>query len=228
MRVLIAAFLGLLGISVGQQQPGQPILRPPDLYCMPPDQGVCNSLIVLPVADKRTMKREDYKLTDLWGGVRFDLDGDDIEEQTSWTAQDSHLAFLALDRNGNGKIDNGKELFGNYTTMGWQGGFAALNWENNGVPERRREMAAGWGNPVYDKLLLWEDANHNGLSEPEEICRFSDHYLAIDTVATIHPDPSGDPFGAYAAAVKEPGMRRMPYGRRDLYVPIYEVRFHGR
>ena len=97
----------------------QPPQMPSDLYCEHHDQGVCTSLILRPVADKRTMKREDYKLTGLIGGVRFDLDGDGIEEQTSWTAQDSHLAFLALDRNGNGKIDRAslRQLFESHETV---------------------------------------------------------------------------------------------------------------
>src|ERR1700752_4159682 len=49
-----------------------------------------------------------YQLTDSANGVRFDIDGDGVEEQISWTAANSGLGFLALDRNGNGRIDNGK------------------------------------------------------------------------------------------------------------------------
>jgi hypothetical protein len=121
---LFVAFLTLFWI--GPQQPlGTPFPKtPPAIHC--DSQWTCNSPIILPMADKRTMRREDYKLTDPLNGVRFDLDGDGIEEQTSWTAQYSHLAFLALDRNGNGKIDNGKELYGNHTFPGVGSGFAAL------------------------------------------------------------------------------------------------------
>jgi hypothetical protein len=78
------------------------------------------------------------------------------------------VAFLAYDRNGNGQIDNGTELFGNYTVPGMNNGFAAL--------ERLASEVAGYrtgrfrqGHPLFDKLLLWTDSNHDGISQPEEL-----------------------------------------------------------
>ena len=59
--------------------------------------------------------RDGYKLTSVDNGVRFDLNADGVLEQVAWTRRDSDDAFLALDRNGNGRIDDGGELFGNHT-----------------------------------------------------------------------------------------------------------------
>lgn len=53
-----------------------------------------------------------FALTDALGGVNFNFDGDG-PIPTSWTAAGSDDAFLVLDRNGNGAVDAGWELFGN-------------------------------------------------------------------------------------------------------------------
>lgn len=60
--------------------------------------------------------------TGVEAGVQFDLTGDGQVEQVSFVTGDSW--FLALDRNGNGQIDNGLELFGDQG--GATHGFAEL------------------------------------------------------------------------------------------------------
>ena len=48
-------------------------------------------------------------------GVYFDFDGDGFKEKTAWV--DDGDGLLVLDRNGNGVIDNGSELFGDKTVL---------------------------------------------------------------------------------------------------------------
>jgi len=58
-----------------------------------------------------------YNLTDLANGVWFDLNADGRVDRTAWTTTGSDDAFLCRDRDGNGSINDGSELFGNSTPL---------------------------------------------------------------------------------------------------------------
>lgn len=111
-----------------------------------------------------------FNLTDAAGGVVFDITGILGAEQLGWTQANSDDAFLALDLNANGLIDDGTELFGNFSAQlpavdgSDRNGFEALAvFDNNNDGQIDNQDG------VFSELRLWQDSNHNGISEPDEL-----------------------------------------------------------
>lgn len=114
-----------------------------------------------------------FHLSDVSNGVQFDMGGDGHREPISWTIAGSDDAWLALDRNGNGVVDSAKELFGTFTDQphatSKRNGFVALaefdrvdNGGNSDGQIDNRDF-------IFKSLRLWQDVNHNGVSEISEL-----------------------------------------------------------
>lgn len=118
----------------------------------------------------------DFPLTGAQDGVLFDLMGRDYFSpqpvQTAWTAAGASVGLLALDRNGDGIINNGQELFGNYTPQPpspKKNGFLALAEFDKAENGGNGDGIISNQDAVFAQLRLWQDVNHNGLSEPGEL-----------------------------------------------------------
>ena len=102
--------------------------------------------------------------------ILFDMDADGVKTGTGWIKPDD--ALVVLDRNGNGLIDSGSELFGDSTVL--QNGPKAGQKAANGF-EALADLDANADGVInnldaaYASLRLWQDANQDGVSRATEL-----------------------------------------------------------
>lgn len=113
-------------------------------------------------------------------GPFFDIDASGVMARNSWPSNGSQHLFLVNDKNQDGKVGSGEELFGDSTT-GPDGkrsvnGFLALKKHD---ANQDGAISASDG-AIFNTLQLWGDENNNGISEATEL-----HSLASMHVKSI-------------------------------------------
>ena len=135
------------------------------------------------------------------GGAYFDHNGDGVSHKSSWISKEDGI--LAYDCNGNGKIDDGGELFGNFTQIkdkeGNQrlakDGYEALkefDSNNDGLIDNKDDK--------FKDLKIWQDANSNGISDEGELKSLDE--LGIASLSLNHNEVNEDLGGGNTLSLK--------------------------
>ena len=122
-----------------------------------------------------------------YGGALFDHDNDGIKTATGWVKSDD--GFLVIDRNNDGIINNGSELFGDGTTLksgnkathGYEA-LAELDSNNDGLIDAKDED--------FLDLKIWRDLNQDGMSQKSEL--FTLQELGVKSLNLSYTDTKKD------------------------------------
>jgi len=134
-----------------------------DCGCETP--GCCGSPIILDT------NGQGFYLTSAASGVLFDVFGTGHAVKMGWTAPASSNAFLTLP-GPDGLVHNINQLFGNYTPQPKSttpNGFAALAVYDDPKNGGNGDGIIDSRDAVFASLRLWIDANHDGISQPDEL-----------------------------------------------------------
>jgi len=98
--------------------------------------------------------------------VVFDHNADGIRTGTGWVKSDD--GFLVLDRNDNGTIDSGRELFG-VDTIKSNGAFATNGFEALSELDANGDHVFDQNDVEFAHVQVWRDFNQNGISTANEL-----------------------------------------------------------
>lgn len=115
-----------------------------------------------------------FNPTSLNGGVNFDLDGNGMAERINWIQGDD--AILAYDKNEDGVINDGTEVFGDNTILK-SGEKAANGFEALAEFDSNGDGIINAEDERFEQLLVWQDLNGNGISDEGELKTLTDMHI---------------------------------------------------
>ena len=138
-------------------------------------------------------------------GIHFDHNKNGFAELTGWVGTDDGL--LVWDRDGNGFIDNGEELFGNNTALTSGGsaanGFVALAQLDNNADGVINANDAAWAS-----LRVWQDTDQNGVTGDGELLTLDEAGVAalnLGYTNSTHIDAAGNAHKQVGSFVRTDG-----------------------
>ncbi|MBO1537003.1 calcium-binding protein, partial [Pseudomonas sp. OA65] len=120
----------------------------------------------------------------LSAGVHFDHDGNGFAEASGWVSSDDGL--LVLDRNGNGTIDSGSELFGN-NSVTKDGSKAENGFLSLGALDENNDGVLDFRDSAFSELQVWVDSNSDGLTQSDELRSLNS--VGIVSINTGYSEP---------------------------------------
>jgi hypothetical protein len=157
-------------------------------------------------------------------GVAFDIDADGASDRISWT-QSTDAAFLVRDKNRNGRIDDGDELFGNYT-RGPDGAVAPNGFEALAVYDTNGDYEINAEDKVYSFLRLWRDGGRAGQTERGELQTLESAGIQAIDLRYVDLDKSlnGPEFDEHGNATRQRSVVRMTDGTLRMIFDIWFTR----
>jgi hypothetical protein len=156
-------------------------------------------------------------------GVYFDVNADGVRDHVQWLRRGGDEGFLAMDRTGNGLIDDGAELFGVGTPLILENrnapnGFVGLAQYDSRQLGGNDDGLITEADAIWPQLRIWVDLNADGVSTQNEMRTLRSLGLtALQTIPKIrkYVDEAGNviPYWAWAARRAKPG--------RVLMVDVY-------
>jgi hypothetical protein len=159
---------------------------------------------------------EGFHLTSEENGVKFDILADGNPVQTSWTDPHYHTSLLVHDVPTNGRL-TGKNLFGNHTYNGCRNGYCAL--AEFARVDLTKTSTIDSSNAAFAKLKLWDDVNHDGIAQPNELSSLSSKgvtSLSVVGTSNSYTDVYGNSF-RYKGKVNPLGQPSTDHVDRTSY-----------
>ena len=174
--------------------------------------GACSPIVI-------DLGNDGIHLGDAGVGVYFDVNADGVRDHVQWVRRGGDEGFLAMDRTGNGLVDDGSELFGVGTPLVLEGrnapnGFVGLAQYDSRRLGGNEDGLITDADAIWPQLRIWVDLDADGISTAEEMRSLRSYGItSLETIPKLRKyiDAAGNviPYWAWAARRAKPGRALM-------------------